>query len=86
MFQPKLMQGKRILVTGGGTGLGRAMAEKYLSLGADIYVCGRGESAFVLFAPTASDFLSQLVEWLHRARSVPRRTGGLGTRLKRPGS
>lgn len=51
----------------------------------DIYVCGRGESAFVLFAPTASDFLSQLVE-LHRARSVPRRTGGLGTRLKRPGS
>lgn len=41
MFQPKLMQGKRILVTGGGTGLGRAMAEKYLSLGADIYICGR---------------------------------------------
>jgi NAD(P)-dependent dehydrogenase (short-subunit alcohol dehydrogenase family) len=41
MFQDKLMQGKRILVTGGGTGLGRAMAEKYLALGADIYICGR---------------------------------------------
>ncbi|MGB6053597.1 MAG: SDR family oxidoreductase [Burkholderiaceae bacterium] len=41
MFQPTLMQGKRILVTGGGTGLGRAMAEKYLALGADIYICGR---------------------------------------------
>ena len=27
MFPSNLMQGKRILVTGGGTGLGRAMAE-----------------------------------------------------------
>jgi len=41
MFQPNLLQGKRILVTGGGTGLGRAMAERYLALGADIYICGR---------------------------------------------
>lgn len=41
MFQPNLMQGKRILVTGGGTGLGRAMTEKYLSLGAEVYICGR---------------------------------------------
>ncbi len=41
MFKEKLLQGKRILVTGGGTGLGRAMAEKYLELGADIYICGR---------------------------------------------
>ena len=41
MFKEKLLQGKRILVTGGGTGLGRAMAEKYLELGAVIYICGR---------------------------------------------
>ena len=41
MFKEKLLQSKRILVTGGGTGLGRAMAEKYLELGADIYICGR---------------------------------------------
>jgi NAD(P)-dependent dehydrogenase (short-subunit alcohol dehydrogenase family) len=41
MFQPGLMKGKRILVTGGGTGLGRSMAERYLQLGAEIYVCGR---------------------------------------------
>jgi NAD(P)-dependent dehydrogenase (short-subunit alcohol dehydrogenase family) len=35
------MQGQRILVTGGGTGLGQAMAEKFLALGADVAICGR---------------------------------------------
>ena len=41
MYQGDLMQGQRILVTGGGTGLGRAMAEQFLSLGADVAICGR---------------------------------------------
>ena len=44
MFQSQLMQGQRILVTGGGTGLGQAMAEQYLRLGADIAICGRRKS------------------------------------------
>ena len=41
MFDPRLMAGQRILVTGGGTGLGRAMAEQFLALGADVAICGR---------------------------------------------
>ena len=41
MFPSNLMQGQRILVTGGGTGLGRAMASQFLSLGADVAICGR---------------------------------------------
>jgi NAD(P)-dependent dehydrogenase (short-subunit alcohol dehydrogenase family) len=41
MFQANLMQGQRILVTGGGTGLGKAMAEGFLGLGADVAICGR---------------------------------------------
>ena len=41
MFREGLLKGKRILVTGGGTGLGREMASKYLELGADVHICGR---------------------------------------------
>jgi NAD(P)-dependent dehydrogenase (short-subunit alcohol dehydrogenase family) len=41
MFKPDLMKGHRVLVTGGGTGLGKAMAEALLILGADVYICGR---------------------------------------------
>lgn len=41
MFRPGLMKGQRILVTGGGTGLGKVMAEACLMLGAEVYVCGR---------------------------------------------
>ena len=41
MYQSNLMAGQRILVTGGGTGLGQSMAEHFLSLGADVAICGR---------------------------------------------
>jgi NAD(P)-dependent dehydrogenase (short-subunit alcohol dehydrogenase family) len=44
MFDSRLMAGQRILVTGGGTGLGQAMAEQFLRLGADIAICGRRKS------------------------------------------
>jgi NAD(P)-dependent dehydrogenase (short-subunit alcohol dehydrogenase family) len=41
MFKPGLMIGQRVLVTGGGTGLGKEMAEACLMLGAEVYICGR---------------------------------------------
>ncbi|WP_374573464.1 SDR family oxidoreductase [Phenylobacterium sp.] len=41
MFKPGLMTGERILITGGGTGLGKVMAEACLMLGATVYICGR---------------------------------------------
>ena len=44
MFREGLMEGERILVTGGGTGLGREMAEGFLKLGATVYICGRRQN------------------------------------------
>ena len=41
MFQPDLLHDKRILITGGGTGLGKGMAHRFLELGATVYICGR---------------------------------------------
>jgi NAD(P)-dependent dehydrogenase (short-subunit alcohol dehydrogenase family) len=43
MFQSDLLRDKRILITGGGTGLGKAMARRFLELGATVYICGRRE-------------------------------------------
>lgn len=41
MFQAGLLKGKRILVTGGGTGLGYSMGHRFLELGAELVICGR---------------------------------------------
>ncbi len=41
MFQKDLLQNKRILITGGGTGLGKGSAQRFLELGATVYICGR---------------------------------------------
>ena len=41
MFQAGHFKGKRFLVTGGGTGLGKVMTEGFLALGAEVAICGR---------------------------------------------
>ena len=41
MFSDQLLAGRRSLVTGGGTGLGKGMAAKFLQLGAEVHICGR---------------------------------------------
>ena len=44
MFKNDLLKNKRILVTGGGTGLGKEMATHYAEHGAEIFICGRREN------------------------------------------
>ena len=41
MFKDGILKGKRILITGGGTGLGKEIAARYLQLGAELWIAGR---------------------------------------------
>jgi NAD(P)-dependent dehydrogenase (short-subunit alcohol dehydrogenase family) len=41
MFQNDLLRGKIAIITGGGTGLGRSMAQRYSELGATVVICSR---------------------------------------------
>ena len=43
MFQSDLLKGRVILITGGGTGLGRSMALRFADLGAKVFLAARRE-------------------------------------------
>ena len=57
MFEKGLLAGKRILVTGGGSGLGAAMGHRFVELGAELIICGR---RLELLEPTAAKMRSEL--------------------------
>jgi NAD(P)-dependent dehydrogenase (short-subunit alcohol dehydrogenase family) len=57
MFEKGLLAGKRILVTGGGSGLGAAMGQRFVELGAELIICGR---RLELLEPTAARMRSEL--------------------------
>ena len=67
MFQPDLLRGKRILITGGGTGLGKSMGRRFLELGASLVICGRrgavlDEAAAELRAATGGGVATQVCD------------------------
>jgi len=49
-----ILAGKRILVTGGGTGLGYSMGRRFLELGARLAICGRRVEVLEKAAATLS--------------------------------
>jgi NAD(P)-dependent dehydrogenase (short-subunit alcohol dehydrogenase family) len=57
MFEKGLLAGKRILVTGGGSGLGAAMGHRFVELGAELIICGR---RLELLEATAARMRSEL--------------------------
>ena len=52
VFRPDLFEGRTVLVTGGGTGLGRCNAHELASLGARVVIAGRRED---VLAETAEE-------------------------------
>jgi NAD(P)-dependent dehydrogenase (short-subunit alcohol dehydrogenase family) len=57
MFEKDLLSGKRILITGGGSGLGAAMGRRFVELGAELIICGR---RLELLEATAAQIRSEL--------------------------
>ncbi|MCH8925006.1 MAG: SDR family oxidoreductase [Proteobacteria bacterium] len=53
MFQANLLKDERVLITGGGTGLGKSMGRRMLELGAELVICGRREG---VLEATAAEF------------------------------
>jgi len=53
MFQTDLLKGKRVLITGGGSGLGKSMGRRLMELGAELMICGRREH---VLEKTAKEF------------------------------
>jgi citronellol/citronellal dehydrogenase len=47
IFAPGMLDGRVVLVTGGGTGLGRAAAAELRACGAEVVICGRREEVLL---------------------------------------
>jgi NAD(P)-dependent dehydrogenase (short-subunit alcohol dehydrogenase family) len=57
VFEKGLLAGKRVLITGGGTGLGKAIGRRYVELGAGLVICGRRRA---VLEATANEFQTEL--------------------------
>lgn len=55
IFDPQVLAGKRILVTGGGTGLGRGVARHLVEHGAQVHIWGRRQAVLEEAAEEIAD-------------------------------
>src|SRR5512145_2618945 len=63
MFQSDLLKGKRILITGGGSGLGKSMGRRFLELGARLVICGRRANVLEATAAENNADFAGATEW-----------------------
>jgi short-subunit dehydrogenase involved in D-alanine esterification of teichoic acids len=47
MFSARVLAGKKILITGRGSGIGKSLGTRFLELGAEIAICGRREEVLL---------------------------------------
>ena len=55
IFRPGLFKGKVAIVTGGGTGIGKAITQELLHLGAKVVIASRNEDRLRMAAKEMSD-------------------------------
>ena len=63
MFKDNLLENKRILITGGGTGLVKEMAIHFAMHGAELFICGRRENVLSETATEISETYSTKVNY-----------------------
>lgn len=68
VYRDDLMAGKSVLITGGGTGMGKAMAFLFARLGADVTICGRREEILIQTADSIRQLTGRSVD--HKAMSI----------------
>ena len=61
MFENNLLENKTIIITGGGTGLGKSMARKFGELGANLVISGRRKE---VLEETAQEFSEKNIDVL----------------------
>ena len=79
MFEKGLLAQKRILITGGGSGLGAAMGRRFAELGAELIICGR---RLELLEDTAAKFRSELGAKVTTARCDIRDGAAVEAKIK----
>ena len=66
LFKEDIFKEKTILVTGGGSGIGKEIARQYLELGAQVYITGRKEEKLI----KAHEELSNLGDCIYKVCDI----------------
>lgn len=63
MYVADLLKGKRVLITGGGSGLGRSTAKRIMELGAEPIICGRRQELLEGTASALAEETGGAISW-----------------------